>query len=151
MDYESFLVLDDLLQQSQKLPDTAKIPTGKYFAGHNANLLTSCCIKFIQLRRGHAIRINSMGVPRKARNGKTIWTKGSSKGISDIQSVINGKFVAIEVKQKDKQSPAQLKYQKSIEQAGGKYLIVRQFQDLLAYLEKDELLINNEKTTRNYG
>jgi ribosomal protein L15 len=50
-------------------------------------------------------------------------------GSSDIKVYINGKIIAVEVKMKDKQSEAQKQYQSRIEQAGGQYWIVRNFEE----------------------
>lgn len=63
------------------------------------------------------------------------------KGIPDIVSCINGRFVGIEVKDKNKkntQSESQKVHQRNIEKASGVYLLVDDFEDFKEELyEKD--------------
>lgn len=62
---------------------------------------------------------------------KGIWIPGTGTvGSSDIKAVINGNFVAIEVKYgNDKQSPKQALYEDAIKRSGGLYWIVKDFED----------------------
>ena len=108
------------------------------FKETNANELTKTIIRFIQLNGYQAERINTMGRfvgPKKYTDfdgrertigkGKYIPTTGT-KGSADISATIAGRSIKIEVKYgKDRQSDAQKKYQESIEQAGGTYIIAR--------------------------
>jgi hypothetical protein len=55
------------------------------------------------------------------------------KGSADISATINGRSVKIEIKMQDKQSEAQRKYQEQVELAGGKYWLVRSFDQFLTY------------------
>jgi hypothetical protein len=65
------------------------------------------------------------------------WTPGqSTKGTADISATIRGRSVKIEIKQKDKQSEAQKQYQQAIENAGGVYIIVRDFDSFVEWYEK---------------
>ena len=53
-----------------------------------------------------------------------------TKGSADISATIQGKSIKIEIKWgKDRQSPAQAKYQAEIEKAGGIYLIIHTFDE----------------------
>ncbi len=117
---------------------------------NNANALTKCVIAWIQFMGGQAERISSQGQYREGAKiqvgsgmmahtkqlpGK--WTPGqSTKGTADISATIRGRSVKIEIKQKDKQSEAQKQYQKAIENAGGVYIIVRNFDDFVTWYEK---------------
>ena len=83
---------------------------------------------------------------RKDKCGKQIWTKGSSKGVADIQAIIMGSPGMIEIKfGRDRLSPAQERYKKAIEGAGGCYLVVRKFEDFLEFLNNAKGLTS--KTT----
>lgn len=95
-----------------------------------ANGLTKCIIDFIiHIKNSQAERINSTGIPYQDSEGNVQWKKGvSESGTSDIHATIKGKSVKIEIKiGLDKQSPAQIQYQKSIEKAGGIYYIAKDF------------------------
>jgi hypothetical protein len=84
-----------------------------------------------------------MGVYRKKyrTDGVAIggqWTKGTgTPGSADISATIKGRSVKIEVKYgKDRQSDAQKAYQKAIEEAGGVYVIARDFEGFLNFYEQ---------------
>jgi hypothetical protein len=72
-----------------------------------------------------------LGFRRKIGSGK--WIKGTTtNGTADISATIQGRSIKIEVKAgADKQRQAQKEYQRSIEQAGGIYIIVHCFADFL--------------------
>ncbi|WP_194767856.1 hypothetical protein [Tamlana sp. I1] len=125
------------------MPEHA-IPRPKY-TDRNSNGLTRCVIDWIKLNGFQAERINSMGrmidnretiidsIGRSRNIGSVTWTKGTGQvGTADISATIKGRSVKIEIKCKatgdNKQSPEQKEYQKSVEAAGGVYLIVRTFQ-----------------------
>jgi hypothetical protein len=83
-----------------------------------------------------AARINS-GAVYDQRLG--IYRKGSgaTAGMADVNAVMGGKSVSIEVKiGKDKIRESQLKVKAQIEQAGGVYIIVRSFDDFLQQIEE---------------
>lgn len=94
-----------------------------------ANTLTGQIIRFIQRHGGQAERVAVMGVPREA-GGRTIWTHTNmTVGTADISATIQGRSVKIEVKiGTDRQSEAQKRYQKQVEDAGGIYYIARDFE-----------------------
>lgn len=100
--------------------------TGRKFKDDSANALTECCVWWIRLHGGSADRINNTGVydPFLKRFRKS----GTRKGIADIIGLINGRYIAVEVKfGKDRQSEEQKKVQAEIEEAGGVYIIARTF------------------------
>lgn len=112
-----------------------------------ANDLTRCILHFLNFNGWQAERVANMGrvidnrktftdVTGRTRTiGSTKYIRGTgTNGTSDIHSVISGKSVKIEVKvNKDKQSRAQKKYQESVENAGGIYIIVHTFEQFLEW------------------
>lgn len=134
----------DIENQRKKHPILAKnnpdaIAPYKYNE-KNANGLTRCIIDAINFTGGYAIRVNNGGIYRKGlkiarecggyhiTSGK--YTFNGTRGVADIDAMWNGYKVAIEVKfGKDKQSPAQIEYQRNIERSGGVYIIARTLED----------------------
>ena len=131
-----------------KNPDFCHVKTK--FRDNDANSLTNAVISFLRLQGHQAERINVMGRPidnsrivtdcigRQRRIGSMTWIpSGSTPGSADISATINGRSVKIEIKYgNDRQSEAQRKYQKSIEDAGGTYIIVRTFDQFKEWYEK---------------
>lgn len=113
------------------------------FSDKTANGLTKAIIKFLQLKGWQAERITTTGrlidqrktytdvVGFRRTIGSTKWIPGTStRGSADISATIAGKSVKIEVKiGRDKQSPAQKKYQADIERSGGIYYVAKTFED----------------------
>jgi len=83
---------------------------------------------------------NMDGVTRTV--GKGSWTRsGSTPGSADISATIKGRSVKIEVKiGRDSQSQLQKAYQETVENAGGTYIIAKDFDQFIewydAYMEK---------------
>jgi hypothetical protein len=139
------LMMEQLKQKYPNMPE-AYIPKTDW-TDNSANDLTKCVIAWIQFNGGQAERISSQGQYRegaKIQVGSGImahtkqlpgkWTPGqSTKGTADISATIRGRSVKIEIKQKDKQSEAQKQYQQAIENAGGVYIIVRNFDDFVIW------------------
>lgn len=139
------LMMEQLKQKYPNMPE-AYIPKTDW-TDNSANALTKCVIAWIQFNGGQAERISSQGQYRegaKIQVGSGImahtkqlpgkWTPGqSTKGTADISCTIRGRSVKIEIKQKDKQSEAQKQYQQAIENAGGVYIIVRNFDDFVIW------------------
>jgi hypothetical protein len=140
---------DALLAESKRkypnLPDHVR--TIKPYSDNSANALTKCVIRWIELHGGQAERINTMGrmvdkrkivtdvIGRKGMIGSMTYipTTGT-RGSADVSAVISGRSVKLEIKYgKDRQSEAQKKYQKSVENAKGIYIIVRTFDDFLEW------------------
>ena len=138
-------MMEQLKQKFPNMPE-AYIPKTDW-TDNSANALTKCVIAWIQFNGGQAERISSQGQYRegaKIQVGSGImahtkqlpgkWTPGqSTKGTADISATIRGRSVKIEIKQKDKQSEAQKQYQQAIENAGGVYIIVRNFDDFVIW------------------
>ncbi len=115
------------------------------FRDDTANSLTKCIFTFLILKGHQAERINSTGriidnrksytdvVGRRRTIGNYEWVYGTgTKGTADIISAIAGRSVKIEIKiGSDRQSQAQREYQKVVEQAGGYYVIARDFEQFL--------------------
>lgn len=120
------------------------------YSDKTANQLTRAIIAFIQLMGGQAERISTTGraidrqitftdVAGRTRTiGRIEWIPGTgTNGASDISATIKGRSVKIEVKMKDSQSRDQVSYQKSIEQAGGVYIIARSFDGFLSWYNQN--------------
>mgnify|MGYP007104053110 FL=1 len=128
-------------------PQFAKYAPKAKYRDDNANGLMRCVIDWIRLHGGQAERVNTMGVPLDTRRqvtdimghnrtiGSLTWRpSGSTKGSADISATIHGLAVKIEVKiGRDRQSPAQRKYQQAVEQAGGLYFIAKDFTSFVAW------------------
>lgn len=130
-----------------KMP-AAYVPKTK-FIEKTANGLTKAVIAWINLNGGFAERINTtgrmldnstivkdaLGINRKI--GGTKWIKGTgTNGSADISATVNGKSWKIEIKiGKDKQSEAQIEYQKRTEASGGIYTIVKTFDEFYSQWE----------------
>jgi len=139
-----------ILKDLQLQYKIAKYPTMKpemislnHWNDNSANELTKSVIAFLQFNGCQAERINTMGVYRKKyrTDGVAIggqWTKGTgTPGSADISATIKGRSVKIEVKYgKDRQSQAQKAYQKAIEEAGGVYVIAKDFEGFLSFYEQ---------------
>lgn len=113
-----------------------------------ANGLTKIVISFLTYSGHQAERINTMGTyrgPKKYTNmdgvtrsiGKGTYTRTTgTKGSADISATINGRSVKLEIKVgKDRQSQDQKAYQQAVENAGGTYLIVNNFDDFLLWYD----------------
>jgi len=110
------------------------------YTDKTANGLTKAIVKWINLNGYQAERISTsgrwvdnskvvtdvLGNQKKIGSGKYIKGSGT-KGSADISATIKGRSIKIEVKMKDKQSEAQIEYQKAIERAGGIYFIAKDF------------------------
>ena len=110
------------------------------YTDKTANSLTKAIVKWINLNGYQAERISTsgrwvdnskvvtdvLGNQKKIGSGKYIKGSGT-KGSADISATIKGRSIKIEVKMKDKQSEAQVEYQKAIERAGGIYFIAKDF------------------------
>ena len=137
------------LEECKKYPSIppAYIPLTK-FTDKTANGLTKCVIAWINLHGGQAERINTTGrmidktkvvsdaLGQKRMIGSVEWQKGTgTKGSADISATIRGRSVKIEVKMKDKQSIDQIKYQNDIENAGGQYWLVHNFDEFIFHYD----------------
>ena len=125
------------------------LPPPKY-SDKTANGLTKCVIAWIRYSGGQAERINvtgrqidqrktvtdCLGHQRQIGSLKYIPTSGT-RGSADISATIHGRSVKIEIKiGRDKQRPAQMEYQRSVEAAGGIYFIASTFQQFYNWYQK---------------
>jgi hypothetical protein len=118
----------------RNIPASCHIETP--FDDKTANGLTRLIIAWMGMHGHFAARINS-GAVYDRRLG--IYRKGSgaTAGMADVNAVMGGKSVSIEVKiGKDKIRESQIKVKAQIEQAGGVYIIVRSFDDFLQQIEE---------------
>jgi len=105
------------------------------FTDRGANELTKSIIAYLQLKGHAAFRVNSTGIYDKRINAYR--PSGARRGLSDINAVINGKSVSIEIKTgRDKMSPYQMKFRTEVEAAGGIYIVVRNFDDFLKQINE---------------
>lgn len=130
------LAFDEVKKEHPNFP----YPVKPKYSDNTTNGLTSCVIKYIEIRGFQAERINSIGQQIDI-NGAKRWVKGSSQlGTADVSATIQGRSVKIEIKCKatndNYQSDDQKMYQKQIENAGGVYLIVRNFQDFFDWFNR---------------
>lgn len=150
------LYMVDLRKNYPTFPINA-LPDRKY-SDTTANGLTKCINDFLNFNGHQSERISSMGrmidktkvvedvLGRKRTIGSKQYITGTStNGTADISSVIYGKSVKIEVKiGKDIQSANQKKYQLDIENAGGIYIICKDFD---GFIEDYRKIIQNGLTT----
>lgn len=144
------LAMEKVNDRHSSVPEYAR-PKPKY-NDKTSNGLTKCIIDWINFNGYQAERINSMGRPLDTRKsvkdvlgrtrtvGSIKWVKGQSQnGTADISATIKGRSVKIEVKCQGSgdryQSEAQKEYQKSIEKAGGVYIIARTFQGFMNWYD----------------
>lgn len=123
------LATEDNRKRHPDFPDSYR-PMKKYQTS-TANGLTRAIVDFINFSGHFATRINNQGtwVREKAHvNGGYYRPSTQVRGIADIDALIRGRKIAIEIKiGKDRQSDAQKEYQAKIERAGGFYWIVKDF------------------------
>lgn len=85
-------------------------------------------IQYLTLKRIFHWR-NNTGATKTERGG---FIRYGFPGSPDIICVINGQFVGIEVKAKgEKQNENQVLFQKSLEEAGGKYILAYSLDDVI--------------------
>ena len=135
--------LNELSDQAQRLkyPDVP-YPVASKFSDKTANGLTQAIIAWIRLHGYQSERINVTGrqidkrvtytdcIGHTRQIGSLQWIPTSgTKGSADISATIAGRSVKVEVKVgRDYQRPDQIKYQQSIEAAGGLYFIASTFE-----------------------
>jgi len=129
LDHLQHLAYEDNKRRHPDFPDSYR--PKKIYKTSTANGLTKAVVDFLNFSGHWATRINNQGtwVREKAHvNGGYYRPSTQAKGIADIDSLIKGRKVAIEIKiGKDRQSEAQKEFQAKIERAGGHYWIVKDF------------------------
>ena len=97
-----------------------------------SNELTQQIIAFIYKSGGFAWRNNSVGIFDRSRG---IYRTAPKKGVSDILACFKGQLIAIEVKiGKDRLSPEQTGFLKSIQHAGGIAFVATSYENFLEKL-----------------
>ena len=95
--------------------------------------LVKSCLEYLTLKRIFHHR-NNTGAFSTSTGG---FYRFGAVGSSDIISVVDGRYIAIECKvKKNPQSPAQKQFQQELEQAGGKYLLVYSLDELINKLKE---------------
>lgn len=123
-------------------------PLSKYSTKRNANKIESMICDFLKLSGHHCERTKTTG---RMIEGQTIqrgfygsvktkskWIPGTATtGSSDLKAIVNGRFVAIEVKYgQDRQSQSQRQYEADIITSGGVYMVVKSFEDFYDQYQK---------------
>lgn len=157
---QSIQVLIDLdwsIRCSQTAMRPDYVPKTAY-TDKTANGLTKCIVHWINLNGYQAERISTtgryidnskvvtdvLGNRKKIGSGKYIKGSGTN-GSADISATIKGRSIKIEVKiGKDRQSEAQIEYQKMIENAGGVYFIAKDFDGFIEFYKR---IIENKEAT----
>lgn len=135
----------------EKYPNTPThyIPQPKVSEG-SANDITKTVIAFLKAEGHQAERISTTGryidtrvdytdaLGHKRQVGSGKWIKGSgTRGSADISCTIKGQSLKIEIKYgKDRQSEDQKVYQANVEQAQGRYWIVRDLDGFINEYDK---------------
>jgi len=126
------------------------IPKPKY-TDRTANGLTKVITEWLAFNKCQVERVSNQGQYRDNKKvvtniigqqmtiGSGTWTPGQGKkGTADVHSIIKNRLgygipVKWEVKMKDKQSEHQKKYQQEVEQAGGRYFLVHNWDEFYKY------------------
>lgn len=89
--------------------------------------LVKMCLDYLRMRKIFCYRNNTGGM-KTERGG---FIRFGAVGSPDIVMVINGKYIALEIKtEKGQQSEGQKQFQQELEKAGGIYLLVRSLEQL---------------------
>jgi hypothetical protein len=116
------------LEKYPNIPARCQVKT-KY-KDSSANDLTKCIIDFLRLKGHYATRIQTQGQKR----GSVMTYGTTQKGTADIHACINKIHVSIEIKfGKDKQSEFQKQVQQEVEQSGGIYLLIKDFEQFYKF------------------
>ena len=122
------------------------------YKDNTTNELTKCVYDFLKLngifteRTGNEGRVidnrqavtDVLGHTRMIGTIQRVYGSGT-KGTSDLKAVINGRFIAIEIKcaaTNDRQSNSQRTYQLEVEKSGGIYLLIPDFDNFLTWYQK---------------
>lgn len=137
-----------------KYPDTPPSWLApRRYRDDNTSGLTRCAIHFLRFKGHHCERTGNTGRPIDQRRtftdvvgrtrtvGSLKWIPGAgTNGTSDLKAIIDGRFVAIEIKCRatnDRLSPAQKAYQMAVQEAGGLYVIARDFTQFMEWYHEN--------------
>jgi hypothetical protein len=127
----------------------------KPYNDDSTNGLTKCIYDWLKYHDHYVNRIQSQGQVRVEKiplafgnvREKIVWTHGTTnKGTADIDSIIFGKPVKIEVKcsaTKDRLSDHQLKEKKRIESSGGIYYVATNMQTFIEWYKQTFKIVNS--------
>jgi hypothetical protein len=104
------------------------------FHENSASMVEKCIVAYCSMMpNGYAWKVQGSGTMRVIKGKKQMTNSGATNGIADVNCVIRGLFLGVEVKfsKGDKQRPAQIKWQQAVERAGGYYVIVSSFTHFL--------------------
>jgi hypothetical protein len=120
----------------QKYPDIPpNLLAKRLYRDDTANALTKCITDYIKFNGGFATRLNSTGSYR-ADLGRYVFSN-QAKGMPDVQGVIGGKPLYIEVKTgRDRLSVDQAKVKNKLEASGGLYFVATCFQDFKTWFDE---------------
>ena len=114
----------------------------KYYSDETTFGLEKLIINYAFLRGYHAEKVTSMGRQILKDETPVFVRNNNTTGQADLSLIIKGRAVKIEVKNKftgdHYQSPAQKRYQKRVESAGGLYVIIRDFEQFKQWLDTYE-------------
>jgi len=117
----------------KNLPE--KVKTVKKFSDKDANSLTSAIKAWLELHGAAVSRINVFGTYDQKL--KRYRHSGSTKGVSDLIAVYQGRYISIEVKfGRDVLSPQQIEYKRSVEAAGALYYVAHNFSDFVTWWDE---------------
>lgn len=129
--WKNFQLVQKKVKDSQKIPYPLSV--NNYFVrSKGANLLTSLVLFWMKADEVFCYRNNTQGISRKVGNQVKFIPNKGMRGSADIFSMIGGVVTWIEVKyRKDRQSDSQKKFQFEIERSGGRYWLIRTFDEFL--------------------
>jgi len=108
--------------------------------------LQTAIIQLIRLRGGIATRVNSGSAIYKDGAGRMNVIRGAERGTSDILACYRGRYLAIEVKYgHGKPSPAQVDFGSQVMDAGGKFLVSYDLDEVFSLLDKIDLEDSSKK------
>jgi len=119
----------------EKFPGTPqRLLCPRLYRDDSANSLTKCIVDYVRFRGGFASRINSTGIYRK--DLKRFVYNTQRRGLPDIQAVINGQPLFIEVKiGRDQLSEAQEKIRDEVTSSGACFFVAKNFADFKTWFD----------------
>ena len=124
----------------------------KSYSDQTTNGLTNAVYDWLKYSGHYVNRINSQGQMRKIK-GKLQYTHGTSNlGTPDLDAIINGKPVKIEIKCRqtgDRLRKEQIQEKDRIEASGGIYIVIGDMNQFVSFYKGFAVNIVNETNTVN--
>ncbi len=128
----------------EETPLPEAVITPRKFKDTTHNGLIQCCVACIELMGGEATKVSTtgrritVGRTEVKGSGREIWIKGTTKnGTPDIRGTYNGLSLYVECKVgKDRQRDEQKAVEIQATQAGGIYILVRDFESFYQWITK---------------